>query len=74
MAGTSTKAFSDTLFEMNMAHLKGGHSCSLVLGAHILFQHRQRNLMGPQVTADQLNVHPELTEDNGLCQTPALLP
>ena len=29
--------------------------------------------MGPQMTADQLNVHPELTEDNGLGQTPAVL-
>ena len=59
---------------MNKAHLKGGHSCSLILGAHVLLQHRQGNLMGPQVAADQLDVHPELTEDNGLRQTPTLLP
>ena len=54
-------------------HLKGGHSCSLVLRAHVLLEHSQGNPMSTQVAADQLDVHPELTEDNGLGQALALL-
>ena len=57
----------------DLANLKGGHSCSLILRAHVLLEHSQGNPVSTQVAADQLDVHPELAEDNGLCQALALL-
>jgi len=61
------------LVRQESAHLKGGHSCSLVLRAHVLLEHSQGYPVSTQVAADQLDVHPELTEDNGLRQSLALL-
>ena len=55
------------------AYLKGGHSCSLVLRAHVLLEHSQGYHVSTQVAADQLDVHPKLTEDNGFRQALALL-
>lgn len=55
-------------------YLEGGHSSSLVFASHVLLQHCQGDLVCPQVAVDQLNVHPELAEHNGLGQGPALLP
>lgn len=50
------------------SHLKGGHSCSFVLGAHVLLEEGQGHSMRPQVGIDQLDVHPELAEHYGLSQ------
>jgi len=61
------------LVRQDSAYLKGGHSCSLVLRAHVLLQHSQGDPVSTQVAADQLDVHPELTEDDGLRQSLALL-
>ncbi len=61
------------LVRQDSAHLKGGHSCSLVLRAHVLLEHSQGYPMRPQVATDELDVHPELAEDNGLGQSLALL-
>jgi len=66
-------AMNPYLVRQGSAYLKGGHSCSLVLRAHVLLEHSQGNPMSTQVAADQLDVHPELTEDNGLGQALALL-
>ena len=73
-SNTATELFIKLyIVTRDSAYLEGGHSCSLVLGAHVLLEHSQGDPVSTQVAADQLDVHPELTEDNGLCQALALL-
>ncbi len=66
--------FNVDILVISQSYLEGGHSCSFVFGAHVLLQHCQRDSMRTQVTADELDVHPELAEHDGLGQALALLP
>lgn len=60
--------------QRSTADLEGGDSSSLVLAGQVLLQNSHRHLVSPQVADDQLNMHPELAEHNGLCELPSLLP